>query len=461
MPAAAWLLPMFGSSLSFAFADVLCDVVILEADEDEDSNDGDDRGEETPDHESADGSGERTNESQPVVLRRNGTTERMPKSAGGGSLPASPRKSTMAATSPRTGPEGAVLQMVAGLSGEQDTAMAGFVNLAGLISVGSYWYLRALNVDVAMLDKEVGSMPGGATGTAAPGVDLSQAFVWGPTTHVEFWAAIAGGVLTFSHYFLLLKAFEGASSTVLLPLVQVASVATLLGSAGISMFRHEAWITWRHLSAYALLFVGGILPACDGHLQALLRWQFWKQPFVWCTILSELTLGAHDLMLNACSYHGTAPGRPEGEAEAEVPEGQVALSDSFQFFFYSRVAFCATFACLFMCNARLFAQLQALLLGTVPLRFILLSLLSEGLTILGFYLASIAYSLFYQAAIVHAAEASMSQLLNLLVAFCLQHLCSIGRESAAKGVKTKLVSFVLVTGGLFLCGEDGQGVRRR
>ena len=43
---------------------------------------------------------------------------------------------------------------------------------------------------------------------------------WGPTTHVQFWFAMLGGSMAFMHYFFLLKAFEGAPSTVLLPLVQ-------------------------------------------------------------------------------------------------------------------------------------------------------------------------------------------------------------------------------------------------
>lgn len=127
--------------------------------------------------------------------------------------------------------------------------------MIGLLSTVSYWYIRAANVGVSMLDSEVGKLAGGST--AKPPPDMAEVFVWGPTTHVEFWAAIVGGMLTFAHYFLLLKAFEGASSTVLLPLVQVASVATLLGSASIALFRHESWITARHLAAYVLLFVGG------------------------------------------------------------------------------------------------------------------------------------------------------------------------------------------------------------
>ena len=59
-----------------------------------------------------------------------------------------------------------------------------------------------------------------------------------------------------------------------------------------------------------------------------------------------------------------------------------------------------------MLSPRLYTQLRELLSGRVAFKYIGLSAVSEGLTILGFYLASIAYGLFSQAAIVHAAEAS-------------------------------------------------------
>mmetsp|Transcript_9022 Transcript_9022/g.21239 ORF Transcript_9022/g.21239 Transcript_9022/m.21239 type:complete len:149 (-) Transcript_9022:16-462(-) len=88
------------------------------------------------------------------------------------------------------------------------------------------------------------------------------------------------------------------------------------------------------------------------------------------------------------------------------------------------------------------------------MKYIGLSAISEGLTILGFYLASIAYGLFSQAAIVHAAEASLSQLLNLLIAYLLLRGFGIGRPSAIGSMTAKFVSFVMVTLGLFLCTLD-------
>lgn len=94
-------------------------------------------------------------------------------------------------------------------------------------------------------------------------------------------------------------------------------------------------------------------------------------------------------------------------------------------------------------------------------RYIALSGISEGLTILGFYLASIAYGLFYQAGIVHAAEASISQLLNLAIAYILFKGFGIGRDSAVGSMTAKVVSFIMVTIGLFLCTlEDHHDGRR-
>jgi len=77
----------------------------------------------------------------------------------------------------------------------------------------------------------------------------------------------------------------------------------------------------------------------------------------------------------------------------------------------------------------------------------------------GFYLASIAYGLFYQAGIVHAAEASLSQLINLCLAYVFLRCFGIGRSSAVSSMGIKLVSFVMVTIGLFLCTLENEAQR--
>ena len=145
-----------------------------------------------------------------------------------------------------------------------------------------------------------------------------------------------------------------------------------------------------------------------------------------------------------------------------------------------RCSFVATFAAMYLLVPQLNRELRALLSGRMPLKFIMLSAVSEGvsgrpctdlgvaiacaacvaciqvgpagasrerpprvsatlvgalagLAVLGFYLASLAYGLFYQAGVVHAAEASLSQLFNLMLAFLLLKGCGIGRHSSVGG----------------------------
>ena len=84
---------------------------------------------------------------------------------------------------------------------------------------------------------------------------------------------------------------------------------------------------------------------------------------------------------------------------------------------------------IYLSNRNLYGELRDLLSGVIEQKYVFLSAISEGLTIVGFYLASIAYGLFYQAGIVHAAEASLSQLLNLMLAYTCQ--TAIERRASA------------------------------
>jgi len=202
------------------------------------------------------------------------------------------------------------------------------------------------------------------------------------------------------------------------------------------------------------MFVGGILPATGGQVSALLQRSFWRQPFVLLAISAEFALGLHDLMLSGCAYHSQAS-RPPADA---LQPGQAA--ESFEFFVWSRCSFVATFGGMYLFSPKLYAQLCDLFAGRIRTRYITLSAVSEGLTVLGFYLASIAYGLFYQAGIVHAAEASLSQLLNLLLAYLLLKIFGVGRDSAVGSMPAKLASFVMVTAGLFLC-TLGEGADHR
>jgi len=169
-------------------------------------------------------------------------------------------------------------------------ARAGIVTILGLIVTVAYWFVTG--------------PPGGWS--------AESKLKWSPFTHLQFWCArppparrrrcheprhepraprprrfaMLGGGMAFMHYFFLLKAFEGAPSTVLLPLVQahrslpaaaperraraaagptgrpapppqVASVSVLVGSSLLAIMRKEQWITPVHALAYLLMFIGG------------------------------------------------------------------------------------------------------------------------------------------------------------------------------------------------------------
>ena len=127
----------------------------------------------------------------------------------------------------------------------------------------------------------------------------------------------------------LLKAFEGAPSTVLLPLIQVASIWVLLGSSVIALFRGQRFMSPLHGLAYALMFVGGCLPATGGDVSRLLRRSFWKQRYVFYAIGSELTLGLHDLLLSDCSRDQHSEARASGVMGAGAG-GEGEQSESFE-----------------------------------------------------------------------------------------------------------------------------------
>ena len=104
--------------------------------------------------------------------------------------------------------------------------------------------------------------------------------------------AILGGIFSYFSYYFLIMAFDGSSSTVILPLVQVSSIWTLLGSVVQNSLQGTPWLkNYWHLVAYALLLIGGLLPATGGNLQEAMHLSFWKQRFVQYALLSEVCYG--------------------------------------------------------------------------------------------------------------------------------------------------------------------------
>jgi len=311
-----WLASLVFSSLTFAIADVLCDICIAENHEDSKAVESaaDDEDTELEETQSQAGAADAKQDryvrdsDMPqmlgVTLSRPNAGPRYKQVAGNSQARAMGSWSSV---------QPAAQDELVALTGEQDAAIAGIVTILMLLVTVVYtiW-------------------PTGSNERANEVLHLR----WGPTTHVQFWFAMLGGSCAFMHYFFLLKAFEGAPSTVLLPLVQVASVSVLLGSSVVSLSRNEPWITPVQGLAYVLMFIGGILPSCGGQLSTLMERAFWRQSFVYFAILAEFSLGMHDLMLSGCAYDSRAAqdesaGRDHSAASDEPLE-------STEFFVWSR-----------------------------------------------------------------------------------------------------------------------------
>lgn len=222
-----WLVSLIASSFTFALADVLCDVCIGESDHERTV-------------ETADEYEEGVEMSQCGSAEKEADEEKGPSAAGllrarlhpsSGELEYKPVGDSSSLSEPEENC----------LTGAQDAAIAGLVTILGLVVSLAYYV--------------VFSAPAHHMLSASSKSAFS--LKWHPTTHFQFWFAMLGGAMAFMHYFFLLKAFEGAPSTVLLPLVQVASVSVLVGSAAVAFYKNEPWITPVHGLAYVLMFIGG------------------------------------------------------------------------------------------------------------------------------------------------------------------------------------------------------------
>lgn len=168
--------------------------------------------------------------------------------------------------------------------------------------------------------------------------------------------------------------------------------------------------------------------------------QFWTKPFVRNVVLSEVTLGAYDLLISYCLQY-SAKKRKFLELSATSMEHE--------FFYLAWCWFSISFALSFALIPRLSQKLTSLLY-TIPRKTIFFSAVSQILTLLAFYFSAFAYAWFYQASIVHAAESSLEQAFNLILAFILKRFFNVGRDSSIGNMKVKIVSCVVISIGLFL-----------
>merc|ERR1712216_799201 len=81
-------------------------------------------------------------------------------------------------------------------------------------------------------------------------------------------------------------------------------------------------------------------------------------------------------------------------------------------------------------------------------KFLVMSCAGECLSVIGIIISSFSYSSFYEPSVVNAAEGGLQQLTNLLLAVASHRFFGWGR--AVDNVYVKIVSFMLVSMGLFL-----------
>jgi len=166
---------------------------------------------------------------------------------------------------------------------------------------------------------------------------------------------------------------------------------------------------------------------------------FWNQSFVKMTVFSELTVMGYDLLMTYVLRH---VGLKEKFQQATTEEIEI------EFFLISWIGFVLSF-CLQYGFVASYRQ-QLINLKYIPKNIVYISAFGQALTLLGYYFAQFAFTWYYQAGIVTATEASMSQAFNLLFAVVAFKCFGYGRQSAVDGMKMKVISCAIITVGLFL-----------
>ncbi|KYQ93106.1 hypothetical protein DLAC_05733 [Tieghemostelium lacteum] len=248
-------------------------------------------------------------------------------------------------------------------------------------------------------------------------------------------AAVASGSLQCAHLIYFLKSFEGSSSTVIVPLMQLNSVFVLPFTIILSILSQfypilaafHKIITFKHLLAFSLIFIGGFYPSLDGNLSTLTKASFWRQYSVRQILISDFFIAVYYLLVSFCTNE---PG---------------AMSNK-SFFILSIYGNCLTFLVLVVFLRQY--RKAALSLMTLSRKYILLAVAGESFSLVGYFFVSISYHLYYNSGIVSAAEGALNQLFNLLLAISLKKLFNFGRE--VERINEKLFSCLVVSIGLVL-----------
>jgi hypothetical protein len=155
--------------------------------------------------------------------------------------------------------------------------------------------------------------------------------------------------------------------------------------------------------------------------------------------MSEITVGLYDLIMTYCLRMS---GRKDKYREYSTTDLEA------EFFFIAWCGFSLTFCLLFALVPWL--RQKFLDLRKIPRNIVMLSSFGQALTILGYYCSQYGFSMYYQASIVHACEASLSQFTTLVFVIIAYKCFGIGRETAVEDLGIKIASCLIVSFGLFL-----------
>lgn len=273
-------------------------------------------------------------------------------------------------------------------------------------------------------------------------VGFAAGFAQIPSRDVVFELAVCGS-LHFCAYFLLLKAFEDASSTEITPLLQTSAVWVFILQCFTNIFTlflrddQVEFIRPLHFVAFLLIIVGGFLPIAHGNLREMLTISFWKSKVVLLCVTSELLVATYSVVLHQATY--------------KVTDENNSLVSA-HFFVGTRIFSVFLGTIIFSTIPSMRQNARKVFQEPTLLRAASIKAIGDGLSIAGLVVGAVPYGSFYEPSIINAAEGGLQQMCNLVLAVLL-YRCGFGRRVLF--LRTKLISAVIVSFGLLLSSTDG------
>lgn len=239
--------------------------------------------------------------------------------------------------------------------------------------------------------------------------------------------ALFSGALHFISYYYTLKAYNSAPSTIVTPLLQLSAVFMLPLSIVAAHFgiSDRPVISWIHLQAVVFISVGGFLPLAEGDFSRFVKPQFWRNPVLRHCAIAEVLVCIYNLLLHYLTY--------KTEHEQAV---------------FSLSIFGNGLACVVLFLTGPKVDHVASLVKDVDPRCIAVAIFGECTSLVGLWLGNMSYAIFYEPAVINAAEGGLQQMFNLILAMFVFRCMPRGRK--VTDVPTKVFSLCAVAFGLYL-----------